>query len=72
MRNTCDVWHKYCQLQMDNLSDGSATVGLEHLSEEQVQKMAPQQLPKKKTAAKKTSLWKTVPRKKKSAEQEKC
>ena len=42
MRNTYDIWRKYCCLQMVNVSIGSAPVGVEQLSDQHIQKMAPQ------------------------------
>ena len=66
VRNTCDILWKYCYLQMNKVSVGSASVGFEQPSDQHVQKMAPQQ---KKTAspkmiaAKKISLRKTAQKK---------
>ena len=66
VRNTCDILWKYCNLQMNKVSVGSASVGFEQPSDQHVQKMAPQQ---KKTAspkmiaAKKISLRKTAQKK---------
>ena len=62
MRNTYDIWRKYCCLQMVNVSIGSAPVGVEQLSDQHIQKMAPQ---KKKTASskKKAAEKKSPPRK---------
>ena len=47
VRNTCDILWKYCNLQMTNISVGSASVGFEQLSDQHVQKMAPKKTPKK-------------------------
>ena len=66
VRNTCDIWQKYCYLQVANLSIGSASVGLEQPRDQHVQKMAPQQkktASTKKIPAKKTSRKKTAPKK---------
>ena len=41
VRNTCDIWRKYCYLQVANLSIGSASVGLEQPRDKHVEKMAP-------------------------------
>ena len=55
-RNTCDILRKYCYVQINNESVGSASVGFERLSDQHVQKMAPQQ--------KKTASTKKIPAKK--------
>ena len=66
MRNTRDILRKYCNLQINNVSLGSASVQFEQPSDQDVQKMAPQQkktASPKKIAAKKTPLRKTAPKK---------
>ena len=65
-RNTCDILRKYCCIEINHVSVASASVGFEQLSDQHVQKMAPQQKKSaspKKIAAKKTSPKKTAPKK---------